>query len=43
MDKRCTHCNKPIEEWASENEDRDGNLYCMECVSKVEIIAEGGE
>lgn len=33
-------CNKEIEDWAFDNKDRDGNLYCMGCQSKIVSMIE---
>lgn len=33
-------CNKEIEDWASDNKDVDGNLYCMDCQSKIVAFME---
>ena len=37
---KCSYCNKEIENWANNNVDSEGNKYCMECVAKIQLIAE---
>lgn len=37
---KCTYCKKEIEDWVNQNRDEEGNEYCMDCVSKLEYLAE---
>lgn len=34
------NCKRKIEDWAFDNKDADGNLYCMDCQSKLTTIME---
>jgi len=34
------NCKRKIEDWAFDNKDADGNLYCMNCQSKLTTIME---
>jgi len=36
----CYHCKKRIEDWASDNKDEEGNEYCMNCLAKIQLVAE---
>jgi len=40
--QKCSNkkCKKEIEDWAFDNKDADGNLYCMDCQSKLTTIME---
>ena len=40
--QKCFHCKKIIESFALGNEDDEDNKYCMECISKCQLMYEDG-